>query len=95
MLITSYFGAQEIQWASRRRIQQLIICILLIQLVAVWSIFFDTRASAKFGNIKTLIVYFLGFALLVCLFITLPIHFLYHGSLGLVWEFENHYQDQR
>jgi UMF1 family MFS transporter len=78
MLIATYFGAQEIQWSSKEESTiGLIICILLIQLVAVLGAFLTSRASAKFGNIPTLIginciwAVFCGLAY----FITLPVHF--------------------
>jgi UMF1 family MFS transporter len=78
MLVATYFGAQEIQWSSKEESTiGLIICILLIQLVAVGGALLTSKASAKFGNIPTLIVInsiwavFCGLAF----FITLPIHF--------------------
>jgi UMF1 family MFS transporter len=88
MLIATYFGAQEIQWASKEESTTgLIICILLIQLVAVLGAFLTSRASAKFGNIKTLIV-INTFWVLLCLFayfITLPLHFyIMAACVGLV-----------
>jgi UMF1 family MFS transporter len=88
MLIATYFGAQEIQWTSKEESTTgLIICILLIQLVAILGAFLTSRASAKFGNIKTLIV-INSFWLLLCFFayfITLPIHFYVMATfVGLV-----------
>jgi UMF1 family MFS transporter len=88
MLIATYFGAQEIQWESKSQSTTgLIICILLIQLVAVLGAFLTSRASTKFGNIPTLIV-INGFWVLLCAFayfITKPIHFYIMASLvGLV-----------
>jgi UMF1 family MFS transporter len=78
MLVATYFGAQEIQWSSKEESTiGLIICILLIQLVAVIGAVLTSRASAKFGNIPTLIfinsiwAIFCGLAF----FITLPMHF--------------------
>lgn len=57
MLVATYFGAQEIQWSSKEEgTIGLITCILIIQLVAVVGAFLTSRASAKFGNIPTLIV---------------------------------------
>jgi UMF1 family MFS transporter len=57
MLIATYFGSQEIAWESSSQSQKgLIICILLIQLVAVAGAVLTSKASAKFGNIPTLIV---------------------------------------
>jgi UMF1 family MFS transporter len=78
MLVATYFGAQEIQWASEEEgTIGLIKCILIIQLVAVVGAFLTSRASAKFGNIPTLIVINIIWAVFCALafFITLPIHF--------------------
>jgi len=78
MLVATYFGAQEIQWASEEESTiGLIKCILIIQLVAVIGAFLTSRASAKFGNISTLIVINTIWAVFCALafFITLPIHF--------------------
>jgi UMF1 family MFS transporter len=78
MLVATYFGAQEIQWSSKEESTiGLIICILLIQLVAVVGAFLTSRASAKFGNIPTLIFINCIWAIFCALafFITLPMHF--------------------
>ncbi|CAD0007974.1 MFS transporter [Flavobacterium salmonis] len=78
MLVATYFGAQEIQWASKEESTiGLIICILIIQLVAVIGAILTSRASEKFGNIPTLIVINTIWAVFCALafFITLPIHF--------------------
>ncbi len=78
MLVATYFGAQEIQWSSKEEgTIGLIICILIIQLVAVVGAVLTSRASAKFGNIPTLIVINIIWAVFCALafFITLPIHF--------------------
>ena len=88
MLIATYFGEQEIKWANKEESTiGLIICILVIQLVAVLGAFLTSRASAKFGNIKVLIV-INSFWILLCLFayfITLPIQFYIMAALvGLV-----------
>jgi UMF1 family MFS transporter len=78
MLVATYFGAQEIEWASKEESTiGLIICILIIQLVAVIGAILTSRASEKFGNIPTLIVINTIWAVFCALafFITLPIHF--------------------
>jgi len=78
MLVATYFGAQEIQWSSKEEgTIGLIICILIIQLVAVVGAFLTSRASAKFGNIPTLIVINTIWAVScgLAFFITMPIHF--------------------
>lgn len=88
MLIATYFGAQEIAWESESQSTTgLIICILLIQFVAIVGAYFTAKASEKFGNITTLIV-INCFWILLCAgayFITLPIHFyIMAGLVGLV-----------
>ncbi|KFF09957.1 MFS transporter [Flavobacterium hydatis] len=85
MLVATYFGAQEIQWASKEESTSgLIICILLIQLVAVVGAVLTSRASAKFGNIPTLIVINIIWAVFCVLvfFITLPIHFYVMATMA-------------
>nr|WP_315222537.1 MFS transporter [uncultured Flavobacterium sp.] len=84
MIVATYFGAQEIQWSSESESTTgLIICILLIQLVAIVGAVLTSRASAKFGNIPTLIVINCIWVLLCILayFITLPIHFYVMATL--------------
>jgi MFS transporter, UMF1 family len=88
MLVATYFGAQEIKWKNADESQQgLITCILLIQLIAILGAFITSRASKKFGNIKTLMI-LNGFWLLLCgfaYFITTPNDFYIMASLvGLV-----------
>nr|WP_321246434.1 MFS transporter [uncultured Psychroserpens sp.] len=57
MLIATYFGEKEITWISdSEKTTGLIGSILVIQLVAILGAFLTSKASAKFGNIKTLIV---------------------------------------
>jgi MFS transporter, UMF1 family len=88
MLIATYFGAQEIKWSNKdESTLGLIVCILVIQLVAVLGAFLTSKASARFGNIPTLIVinsiwiFLCGFAF----FITLPNQFYAMAALvGLV-----------
>lgn len=88
MLIATYFGSQEIEWQSKSESTiGLIICILLIQLVAIVGAVITSRASAKFGNIPTLIVINIIWVVLcaVAYFITKPIHFyVMAGLVGLV-----------
>ena len=88
MLVATYFGAQEIAWSSKAESTTgLIICILIIQLVAVVGAVLTSRASAKFGNIPTLIVINCIWAVFCALafFITLPIHFYVMATVaGLV-----------
>ncbi|WP_035672186.1 MFS transporter [Flavobacterium sp. 83] len=88
MLIATYFGAQEIAWTSKSESTiGLIICILLIQIVAIVGAVLTSKASEKFGNIPTLIVINCFWVLLcaAAYFITLPIHFyIMAGLVGLV-----------
>jgi UMF1 family MFS transporter len=88
MLVATYFGAQEIAWSSKAESTTgLIICILIIQLVAVLGAVLTSRASEKFGNIPTLIFINCIWAVFCALafFITLPIHFyVMAGIAGLV-----------
>ena len=88
MLVATYFGAQEIQWSSKEESTiGLIICILLIQIVAVLGAFLTSRSSNKWGNIPTLIVINCIWILFCVLayFISLPIHFYIMATIaGLV-----------
>ncbi len=88
MLVATYFGAQEIEWKTKEdSTTGLIICILLIQLVAVLGAYLTSKASEKFGNIKTLIV-INSFWLLLCIgafIITSPDQFYIMAAfVGLV-----------
>lgn len=55
MLIATYFGVEEIDWAEGEATQGLIVSILLIQLVAILGAFLASRLAGKIGNIKVLI----------------------------------------
>ncbi len=56
MLIAVYFGEEEIAWGGDdAKRMGLIGSILLIQLIAILGAFLTSRASSKYGNIKTLI----------------------------------------
>jgi UMF1 family MFS transporter len=87
-LVATYFGEQEIGWAdTKEKTMGLIISILVIQLVAVIGATITSRASEKFGNIKTLLVILVIWAL-ICVyayFIYTPIEFYIAASfVGLV-----------
>ncbi|APY00104.1 MFS transporter [Lacinutrix venerupis] len=57
MLMAVYFGEKEIKWIdSDQKTMGLIASILVIQVVAILGAVLTSKASAKFGNIKTLIV---------------------------------------
>uniref|UniRef100_UPI004049A539 MFS transporter n=2 Tax=Flavobacterium sp. TaxID=239 RepID=UPI004049A539 len=88
MLVATYFGEQEINWASdSEKTQGLIISILVIQLIAIVGALITAKASEKFGNIKVLLVVNAIWAV-ICLcayFVTEPIHFyLTAAFVGLV-----------
>ncbi|CCG53021.1 Major facilitator superfamily (MFS) permease [Flavobacterium indicum GPTSA100-9 = DSM 17447] len=88
MIIAAYFGEKEVQWGSdSERTTGLIISILLIQLIAVVGAFLTSKASAKFGNIKVLMV--INFLwILICIdayFVVTPVDFYIAASLvGIV-----------
>lgn len=88
MLVATYFGEQEINWPTPgEKTMGLIISILVIQIVAVFGAVVTSRASTKFGNIPTLIVVNVIWAVIcVCAyFVTEPIHFyVTAGFVGLV-----------
>ena len=88
MLVAVYFGEEEIAWdGSDAKTQGLIVSILVIQLVAILGAILTSRASSKFGNIKTLIVVnFVWMSLCVyAYFMETPIQFYIAASLvGLV-----------
>ncbi|RZV64370.1 MAG: MFS transporter [Flavobacteriaceae bacterium] len=88
MLVAVYFGEEEIAWDDGdHKTMGLIVSILIIQLVAIIGAVLTSRASARFGNINTLIV--INF-IWMCLcfygyFVITPIQFyITAGSVGLV-----------
>lgn len=88
MLVATYFGATEINWETpSQKTTGLIICILVIQIVAVLGAFLTSRASGKFGNINTLI-FLNSFWAILCVFayfVTEPNEFyIVAGFVGLV-----------
>lgn len=85
LLVATYFGAQEVAWANESEATTgLIICILLIQLLAILGAVATSRASAKYGNIPVLIAINTIWAIFCAgaYFITLPIHFYVMASLA-------------
>ncbi len=56
MLIATYFGIEELDWGETDSTTGLVVSILLIQLVAILGAWLTSKASARFGNIPTLIV---------------------------------------
>ncbi|WP_375234970.1 MFS transporter [Winogradskyella sp.] len=88
MLMAVYFGEKEIEWGSdSEKTTGLIISILVIQLVAIVGAILTSRASSKYGNIKTLISVN-GIWMLVCVyayFMVTPFQFyIAAGIVGLV-----------
>ncbi|MCX7548309.1 MFS transporter [Xanthomarina sp. F1114] len=56
MLVAVYFGEEEIAWADAdEKTMGLIVSILVIQIVAILGAILTSRASERFGNIRTLI----------------------------------------
>jgi len=56
MLIATYFGEQEIQWADDdAKTMGLILSILIIQILAMIGAQLTSKASRRYGNINTLI----------------------------------------
>ena len=88
MLVATYFGEQEINWASdSEKTQGLIVSILVIQLVAVLGAYLTSKLAFKIGNIKALLLINVIWAV-ICVFaffVTEPIHFyITAGFVGLV-----------
>lgn len=87
MLIATYFGIEELDWGDQDPTTGLIVSILLIQLVAVFGAYFTSKASARFGNIQTLIsinIIWIGICIYAYL-ITTPEQFYIAAALvGLV-----------
>ena len=87
LLIAAYFGEQEIDWPEDEKTIGLIVSILLIQLIAIFGAILTSKLSSKFGNIFTLILLNIFWALL-CIgayFITDPYEFyIAAGLVGLV-----------
>jgi UMF1 family MFS transporter len=88
MLVATYFGEQEINWASdSEKTTGLIISILVIQIVAIGGAYLTSMLALKWGNIKTLLFINVIWAV-ICVFaffVTEPIHFyLTAGFVGLV-----------
>ena len=88
MLVAVYFGEEEIAWGSdSEKTTGLIGSILVIQVVAIIGAILTSRASAKFGNIKTLIfVNFVWMALcFYAYFMVTPVEFYFAAAfVGLV-----------
>ncbi|MCB4797401.1 MFS transporter [Neotamlana laminarinivorans] len=88
MLVAVYFGEEEIAWGNDdAKTTGLIGSILIIQLVAILGAFLTSKASSKFGNIKTLIIINLIWMSLCfyAFFMKTPVQFYIAASIvGLV-----------
>ncbi len=88
MLMAVYFGEREIAWETdSQKTFGLIVSILIIQLLAIIGAVLTSRASSKYGNIKTLIVInFIWMSLcVVAFFMTEPFEFYVTAAfVGLV-----------
>ncbi|WP_026935326.1 MFS transporter [Christiangramia echinicola] len=87
MLISTYFGIEELEWGDQDPTTGLIVSILLIQLVAVVGATLTSRLAIKYGDVKILIfinliwIAICGYAY----FITTPVQFyVAAASVGLV-----------
>jgi len=88
MLVAVYFGEEEISWGGdSNKTTGLIGSILIIQLVAILGAFLTSKASSRFGNIKTLIVVNVIWMVLCfyAYFMQTPLQFYFAaGFVGLV-----------
>lgn len=77
MLIATYFGVGEIQWAEGEATTGLIVSILLIQIIAIAGANAASRLAEKYGNVNILIVInFIWIGICIyAFFITQPIQF--------------------
>ena len=88
ILIATYFGEEEILWASsEQKTIGLIVSIMLIQIVGIFGAYATAAASKRFGNISTLVVVNSIWAVLCifAFFIRTPIEFyIAAGGVGMV-----------
>ena len=88
ILIATYFGEEEIVWASNeQKTIGLIVSIMLIQIVGIFGAYATAAASKRFGNISTLVVVNSIWAVLCifAFFIRTPIEFyMAAGGVGMV-----------
>ncbi len=88
LLVATYFGEEEILWSdSSEKTIGLIVSILLIQIIGIGGAFITAKASEKFGNIPTLIVVNILWAILciIAYYIKQPIEFyIIAAFVGLV-----------
>tara|TARA_R110002012_G_scaffold153391_7_gene313438 strand:+ start:52 stop:1344 length:1293 start_codon:yes stop_codon:yes gene_type:complete len=88
MLVAVYFGEEEILWGTdEAKTIGLIGSILIIQVIAILGAYLTSKASGRFGNIKTLIVVNIIWMVLCvyAYFMVTPIQFyIAAGLVGLV-----------
>jgi len=88
VLIATYFGEEEINWAStQEKTIGLIVSILIIQIIAIFGAYSTASAAKKYGNITILIVVNCIWATLCvfAFFIRTPYEFYFAaGGVGLV-----------
>ncbi|AGC78158.1 UMF1 family MFS transporter [Nonlabens dokdonensis] len=87
MLVATYFGTEEVKWDKNGATFGLIMSIMLIQFVAILGAWLASLLSRKLGNIKTLIIINILWAL-ICVygyFVVTPLQFyITAGFVGLV-----------
>ena len=88
MLVATYFGEQEIAWASQTESTMgLIVSVLIIQLVAIIGAKLTVKAVEAWGNINTLILLNIIWVIIcvIAFYIHKPFHFYLLATLvGLV-----------
>ncbi|MGB5981751.1 MAG: MFS transporter [Nonlabens sp.] len=87
MYVATYFGTEEVEWGKMDKTFGLIVSILLIQIVAILGAWLASLLSKRIGNIKTLIVINMIWAL-ICVygyFVITPLQFfITAGFVGFV-----------
>ena len=87
ILVATYFGEAEISWDEGEKTGGLILSILLIQLIAIIGAILSAKISDKIGNLKTLIILNIIWAL-ICIFAyyveTSTEFYIAAGLVGLV-----------
>ena len=88
MFVATYFGEAEILWENlSQKTMGLIISILLIQIVAIFGSILASKSSRIFGNLKTLVIINVLWAILcfIAFYIKTPNQFyIIAGFVGLV-----------
>ena len=88
MLVSAYFGVKEIDWGGEsEKTIGMIVSILVIQILAIFGAILTSRASARFGNITTLIAINFIWMVLCCYayFMITPTEFYIAAAIvGLV-----------